>query len=62
MRGGHIVSALVAEISVVNSWGFWRLFGVVKLQHFSDLHALDDVAFFQGQVRHQAETHHEQIR
>lgn len=56
MRGDHAV----AGISIVNLWGFWKPFGVVELQHFSDLHALDDVRLFQGQVEHQLKTHHEQ--
>lgn len=43
-------------------WGFWKPFGVVELQHFSDLHVLDDVCLFQGQLEHQLKTHHEQTR
>jgi hypothetical protein len=43
MRGDDVV----AEIGIVSLWGFWKPFGVVELQHFSDLHALDDVRLFQ---------------
>lgn len=46
----------------LNWWGFWKPFGVVELQHFSDLHVLDDVCLFQGQLEHQSKTHHEQTR
>lgn len=41
---------------------FWKPFGVVELQHFSDLHALDDIRLSQGQVELQLKTHHEQTR
>lgn len=44
MRGDY----LVAEIGIVNLEGFRKPFGVVELQHSSDLHALDDVCLYQG--------------
>lgn len=58
MRGDHVV----AEIGIVDFGGVWKPFGVVELEHFSDLHALDDIRLSQGQVELQLKTHHEQTR
>lgn len=57
-----MVIGVVAEVGIVNLWGFWKSLGVLELQHFSDLHALDNVHLFKGQVEHQSKTHHEQTR
>lgn len=54
---------MVAEIGIVDFGGvFWKPFGVVELEHFSDLHALDEIRLSQGQVELQLKTHHEQTR